>query len=135
MKKVASSEKEMFEVAKEYAGTLKAGSVIFLHGNLGAGKTTFVKGVLRALGYEGNVKSPTYTLVESYELEGFSLHHFDLYRLADPEELEWIGVRDYFNDSSICFIEWPEKGDGFLSKADKNIYIEYLDKGRELKFL
>ena len=135
MKKVASSEKEMLEVAKEYAGTLKAGTVIFLHGNLGAGKTTFVKGVLRALGYEGNVKSPTYTLVESYELEGFSLHHFDLYRLADPEELEWIGVRDYFNDSSICFIEWPEKGNGFLSKSDKNIYIKYLDKGRELKFL
>ncbi len=135
MKKVASSEKEMLEVAKEYAGTLKAGAVIFLHGNLGAGKTTFVKGVLQALGYEGNVKSPTYTLVESYELAGFSLHHFDLYRLADPEELEWIGVRDYFNDSSICFIEWPEKGDGFLNKADKNIYIEYLDKGRELKFL
>ncbi|MGQ4005007.1 tRNA (adenosine(37)-N6)-threonylcarbamoyltransferase complex ATPase subunit type 1 TsaE [Francisellaceae bacterium CB300] len=135
MRKVASSEKEMLEVAKEYAGTLKAGTVIFLHGNLGAGKTTFVKGILRALGYEGNVKSPTYTLVESYELEGFSLHHFDLYRLADPEELEWIGVRDYFNDSSICFIEWPEKGDGFLSKSDKNIYIKYLDKGRELKFL
>ena len=90
---------------------------------------------MQALGYEGNVKSPTYTLVESYELAGFSLHHFDLYRLADPEELEWIGVRDYFNDSSICFIEWPEKGDGFLNKADKNIYIEYLDKGRELKFL
>ena len=135
MKKIASSEKEMLEVAKEYAGTLKAGTVIFLHGNLGAGKTTFVKGILRALGYEGNVKSPTYTLVESYELEGFSLHHFDLYRLADPEELEWIGVRDYFNDSSICFIEWPEKGNGFLSKSDKNIYIKYLDKGRELKFL
>ena len=135
MRKVASSEKKMLEVAKQYAGTLKAGTVIFLHGNLGAGKTTFVKGILRALGYEGNVKSPTYTLVESYELEGFSLHHFDLYRLADPEELEWIGVRDYFNDSSICFIEWPEKGNGFLSKSDKNIYIKYLDKGRELKFL
>ena len=135
MKKIVINEKQMFELASEYASTLKAGAVIFLHGNLGAGKTTFVKGVLRALGYEGNVKSPTYTLVESYEFEKFDIYHFDLYRLADPEELEWIGVRDYFNKSSICFVEWPGKGDGFLSKADANIYIEYLDKGRQLNFL
>jgi tRNA threonylcarbamoyladenosine biosynthesis protein TsaE len=134
MKKVAINEKVMFEIAKEYSSQLKAGMVVFLHGNLGAGKTTFVKGVLRALGYEGNVKSPTYTLVENYELGDFNLYHFDLYRLADPEELEWIGVRDYFNENSICFVEWPEKGDGFLSKADKNIHIKYLDKGRELNF-
>ena len=135
MKKIATNETQMFELASEYASTLKAGTVIFLHGNLGAGKTTFVKGVLRALGYEGNVKSPTYTLVESYEFDEFDIYHFDLYRLADPEELEWIGVRDYFNEKSICFVEWPEKGDGFLSKADKNIHIEYLKNGREIKFL
>ena len=134
MKKIATNEKQMFDIAKEYVTTLKAGTVVFLHGNLGAGKTTFVKGVLRALGYDGNVKSPTYTLVESYELKDFNLYHFDLYRLADPEELEWVGVRDYFNDSSVCFVEWPEKGDGFLSKAGVNIHIKYLEKGRELDF-
>ena len=134
MKKIATNEKQMFDIAKEYVTTLKAGTVVFLHGNLGAGKTTFVKGVLRALGYDGNVKSPTYTLVESYELKDFNLYHFDLYRLADPEELEWVGVRDYFNDSSVCFVEWPEKGDGFLNKAGANIHIKYLEKGRELDF-
>jgi len=135
MKKTASNEKEMLEIAGQYAATLKAGNIVFLHGDLGAGKTSFVKGVLRALGYKGNVKSPTYNLVESYEFDDFDIYHFDLYRLADPEELEWIGVRDYFNEKSICFIEWPEKGDGFLSKADKNIHIEYLQNGREITFL
>lgn len=124
----------MLKIAQQYAVDLKLGSVVFLHGDLGAGKTTFVKGVLRSLGYEGNVKSPTYTLVESYELDGRTIHHFDLYRLADPEELEWIGLRDYFNKSSICFIEWPEKGKGFLSAPSANIQINYLDTGRELIF-
>ena len=134
MKKVASNEKEMLKVATEYVRTLKAGTVIFLHGDLGAGKTTFVKGILRALGYEGNVKSPTYTLVENYEFDEFNIYHFDLYRLADPEELEWIGVRDYFNENSISFIEWPEKGEGFLMKPDVDIHIKYKEQGRELFF-
>ena len=134
MKKIVINEKQMLEIVKDYAATLKSGTVIFLYGNIGAGKTTFVKGILRALGYDGNVKSPTYTLVENYEFDKFNIHHFDLYRLADPEELEWIGARDYFNDSSICFVEWPEKGDGFLSKADINIHIKYLEKGREINF-
>jgi tRNA threonylcarbamoyladenosine biosynthesis protein TsaE len=134
MKKIATNEKQMLKIAKEYATNLKAGKIVFLHGDLGTGKTTFVKGVLRALGYDGNVKSPTYTLVENYELDNFNICHFDLYRLADPEELEWIGVRDYFNESTVCFVEWPEKGNGFLSKADINIHIKYLDKGRELNF-
>lgn len=134
MKKIAINETKMLEIAKGYANTLKVGTVIFLHGNLGAGKTTFVKGVLRALGYKGNVKSPTYTLVESYEFDSFNVYHLDLYRLTDPEELEWVGVRDYFNDNSICFVEWPEKGKGFLSKADTDIQIKYLSKGRELIF-
>lgn len=124
----------MLELATEYAGRLKASDVVFLHGNLGAGKTTFVKGVLRSLGYNGNVKSPTYTLVESYEFESVTIHHFDLYRLANPEELEWIGLRDYFNENSICFIEWPEKGKGFLSHPSSNIYINYLHDGRKLIF-
>ncbi|MBK2085007.1 tRNA (adenosine(37)-N6)-threonylcarbamoyltransferase complex ATPase subunit type 1 TsaE [Francisella adeliensis] len=132
--KIANNEQQMLELATEYAGRLKASDVVFLHGNLGAGKTTFVKGVLRSLGYNGNVKSPTYTLVESYEFESVTIHHFDLYRLADPEELEWVGLRDYFNENSICFVEWPEKGKGFLSQPSSNIYINYLHDGRELIF-
>lgn len=129
-----NSEVQMYEVAAEYARQLVPGQIVFLHGDLGAGKTTFVKGVLKALGYDGNVKSPTYTLVESYELACFNIYHFDLYRLADPEELEWIGVRDYFDNGGVCFIEWPEKGQGFLPVNVAKIYIEYLSKGRRVKF-
>ena len=128
------SEKQMFEFAQEYAKKLQAGQIIYLHGDLGAGKTTFVKGVLKSLGYKGNVKSPTYTLVESYEFDNFNIYHFDLYRLADPEELEWIGIRDYLNDNSICFVEWPEKGRGFLPKNSIHIYIKYLPEGRQVDF-
>ncbi|APC96688.1 tRNA (adenosine(37)-N6)-threonylcarbamoyltransferase complex ATPase subunit type 1 TsaE [Francisella frigiditurris] len=135
MKKIVQNEEQMLELAAEYAKTLESNTVIFLHGDLGAGKTTFVRGVLRALGYTGNVKSPTYTLVETYDFEKFNIYHFDLYRLADPEELEWIGIRDYFDNKAVSFIEWSEKGQGFLPEADRHIYIKYIEAGtRELDF-
>ncbi|BAZ94873.1 tRNA (N6-adenosine(37)-N6)-threonylcarbamoyltransferase complex ATPase TsaE [Thiohalobacter sp. COW1] len=114
------------------AQALPPGLQIHLQGDLGAGKTTLVRGFLRGLGHSGRVKSPTYTLIEPYRIGERQLYHLDLYRLADPEELEFLGIRDLFDPGVTSLIEWPERGAGLLPPPDLLIRIEHLPAGRRL---
>ena len=115
------------------ADVFPQGGLIFLHGDLGTGKTTLVRGLLRHLGFKGTVKSPTYALVEPYHIAGRDIYHFDLYRLADPEELEYMGGRDYLSSDALCLIEWPEKAQGFLPTENLNLYIQHDDTCRDIR--
>lgn len=112
------------------AAALRPGMSVWLSGDLGAGKTTLVRGLLRALHFTGRVKSPTFSLVEFYSFSSFNLYHFDLYRFADPIEWEEAGFRECFNDRSICLVEWPEKAAGCLPEPDLLIRLEFAGDGR-----
>lgn len=129
---ILKDEAATVQAAAVLATQLRPGQVIYLHGDLGAGKTTLVRGILHALGHVGKVKSPTYTIVELYNLALASCYHFDLYRFQDPEEWEAAGFRDYFNTSSICLVEWPERADQVLPPADIEIHFDILPHGRVL---
>ena len=113
----------------------KNGGIITLHGNLGTGKTTLVRGALQSRGVTSGVRSPTYTLIEFYPFDSLSIAHFDLYRLAEPEELEFIGFRDYLTENTLCMIEWPEKAAGILGDVGLEIFLDYDPEGRRLKML
>jgi tRNA threonylcarbamoyladenosine biosynthesis protein TsaE len=113
------------------APALQPGMVIFLSGQLGAGKTSLARAMLRALGYEGRVKSPTYTLVELYTISRLNFYHFDFYRFHDPHEWVEAGFRDLFNETSVCLVEWPEKAGGLLPAADLVIHLGISGSGRE----
>ncbi|HXU94205.1 MAG TPA: tRNA (adenosine(37)-N6)-threonylcarbamoyltransferase complex ATPase subunit type 1 TsaE [Gallionella sp.] len=128
-----ADESATLALAQRLASCLEPGMVIYLHGDLGAGKTTLVRGVLNALGHKGRVKSPTYTLVEPYQAAGLDLRHFDLYRLRDEEEWESAGFRDEFDGHNVFLIEWPEKAQGLIPQADVEINLAILNEGREAK--
>ena len=117
-------ENATLALGAELARAIEPGLVICLHGDLGAGKTTLVRGVLRGLGHPGKVKSPTYTLVELYPFSRLSLYHFDFYRFADPREWVDAGFRDYFNPDSVCLVEWPEKAGDSLPAPDLRIDLD-----------
>lgn len=130
-----NSEQEMLDIAAKLSKEYSKPVVIYLSGDLGAGKTTFTRGFLRGLGYNDKVKSPTFTLVEEYSLSDFFLFHFDLYRLGSPQELDFIGINDYFTGENYIIIEWPEKGVGILPKPDIQINISGEGEYRELKII
>lgn len=124
-----SDETAMQMLGKRIANLSKPGEIIFLQGNLGAGKTTLIRGFLRYFGITGPIKSPTFTLVETYQTKSLYLFHFDLYRIKQPNELLEIGLTDYFTEDAICLIEWPEKAIAYLPNPSQYWQIEIPDKG------
>ena len=127
------SATQMEALGAKLASNLAESALIFLYGDLGAGKTTLVRGLLRALGHKGPVKSPTFTLVEPYDVDGRCIYHIDLYRLAAPEEFDAFGGRDLIAEKAVCLVEWPEQAKGELGDPDLEIRIEYAGNGRAVE--
>jgi tRNA threonylcarbamoyladenosine biosynthesis protein TsaE len=135
---ICKNIEEMYAAAAELAGEIKPGQVITFEGPLGAGKTTFIQGLLKAWGYSDPVTSPTFALVHEYQDlcyqgQSFNAAHFDLYRLTDSQELEGIGFRDYLDDQTICLIEWPSQAQDYLPQADIHLILDQHPNGRSIK--
>ena len=129
----ALDEEGLVRVARAFAASLREGAVVHLDGELGAGKTTFVRALLVACGVAGRVRSPTYSLIESYALEGRAAHHLDLYRIADPGELEWLGLGDLADDRDLMLVEWPQRGGSALPTADLRVALDHAGEVRDLR--
>lgn len=127
-----SSENEMMQFGRYLADAMGGRGCVHISGELGAGKTTLCRGILRAMGHIGAVKSPTFTLVEPYQVHGALVYHFDLYRLSDPNELDYIGIEEYFGEGKLCLIEWPEKAAGYLPGHDVEIAIDVSGEKRNI---
>lgn len=133
MTRFLDAESATLALGRALARALHPGLKIYLRGNLGAGKTTLVRGILRGLGYAEKVKSPTYTLVELYEVSSLYLYHFDFYRFADSAEWEDAGFREYFGAESVCVVEWPEKAGDLLPAPDLSVTLETEQEGRRIE--
>ena len=129
------NEQASEQFASSLANVLVSGTILAFHGDIGAGKTTIIRATLKNLGITSAIKSPTFSLVESYSTEHFELHHFDLYRIHNPEELDYLGFRDYFTAHSICIIEWAERAKGVLPKIDLRFTLENDGAGRRLQII
>lgn len=125
-------EQHLHAFANKFASLIKVPLVIHLEGDLGAGKTTFARAFIQALGHKGRVKSPTYGLLEHYKLDSIQVLHMDLYRIGDPEELAFLGIEDLLDERTVLLVEWPERGTGFLSAADFIFSFAYAGEGRDL---
>lgn len=129
---VVAGEPAMETRGREMAGSVTCGQCIYLSGDLGAGKTTFARGLLRGLGVDGSITSPTFTLINEYDAGALKILHLDLYRVEDPAEIEYLGLRDLFDEQTVLLIEWPERGRGFLPGADQKVSIEYVDENHRM---
>ncbi len=130
--RLIADDAEMRTFGAKVLCACNSGGIIALQGNLGTGKTTLVRGALESLGVTSGVRSPTYTLIEYYPFDKLSIAHFDLYRLAEAEELEYLGFRDYLNEDTLCLIEWPERAEGFLDDIGLEIHLDYDPRGRKV---